>query len=97
MWRSNYEPPLVRLLWRCGVDMPPPHFMSFRSNAAISGTGSALVFGVVRRLIEGPDNTRSLVAVLLELVVLGALFGLGMAGIVERAKRKYRLPAWQDL
>src|SRR5512146_344634 len=85
MWRSNYEPPLVRLLWRCGVDVPPPHFMSFRNNAVIFGTAFSIVFGVVRRLIEGPD-TRSLVAVLLELVVLGALFGLLMAGIIERAK-----------
>lgn len=97
MWRSNYEPPLVRLLWRCGVEVPPPHFMSFRNNAVIFGTAFAIVFSVVRRLIEGPDNSRSLVAGLLELVVLGALFGLLMAGIIERAKRKYRLPTWREL
>ncbi len=27
IWRSNYAPPLVRLAWRLGWDLPLPHFL----------------------------------------------------------------------
>lgn len=97
MWRSDYAPPLVRMLWLCGIDVPPPHFVSFRGNAVSYGTGFCIAFGVARWFIEGSDHTRSMVAILLEHVALSALFGLVMAAIIERGKRKYRLPAWQDL
>ncbi|MFZ6755548.1 DUF6404 family protein, partial [Undibacterium sp. Dicai25W] len=30
--RSNYAPPLVRLLWRVGIDIPPPHFGGIFTN-----------------------------------------------------------------
>ena len=97
MWRSNYAPPLLRLLWLCGFDVPPPHFVPFSTNAIVFGTTFAVAFGVVRRLLEGPDIARSLPAVLLELVLAGVLFGLVMATLVERAKRKHQLPRWRDL
>ena len=97
MWRSNYAPPLVRILWLCGIDVPPPHFVSFRGNAFGYGMGFFITFGVARWFIEGPDHTWSLLAVLLEHSVLSALFGLGMAAFIERGKRRFRLPVWQDL
>jgi predicted membrane protein len=97
MWRSNYAPPLLRMLWMCGIDVPPPHFVPFRVNAVMFGATFAVAFGAVKRLIEGPDIARSLFAVLLELVVVGALFGLLMAGLFERGKQKFRLPLWRDL
>lgn len=27
MWRSNYAPPLLRILWRLGIRLPPLPFM----------------------------------------------------------------------
>ena len=27
IWRSNYAPPLVRLAWRLGWDLPLPHYL----------------------------------------------------------------------
>ncbi|HBB4256863.1 TPA: hypothetical protein KAW31_005127, partial [Escherichia coli] len=29
MWRSNYAPPLLRILWRLGIRLPPLPFMPF--------------------------------------------------------------------
>ena len=97
MARGSYAPPFVRLLWLCGIDVPPPHFVRFRTNAFISGAVFAVSFGIIRRLLEGPDSTRSLPAILFELGVIGALFGLIMAGLFERGKRKHRLPTWREL
>lgn len=96
IWRSNYAPPFVRALWWCGVDVPPPHFVSFRGNAVSYGAGFFVAFGLAKRFIEGPDLARSVRAVLLEHVVISVLFGLLMAAVIERAKRKFRLPTWQD-
>lgn len=97
MWRSNYAPPFVRMLWWCGLDVPPPHFVSFRGNVVSYGAGFCVAFGMARWFIEGRDPAMSLGAVLLEHAVLSALFGLGMAAIIERGKKKYKLPAWREL
>ncbi|MFW8183281.1 DUF6404 family protein, partial [Klebsiella pneumoniae] len=29
MWKSNYAPPLIRLMWRLGINIPPPPFAPF--------------------------------------------------------------------
>jgi len=97
MARSNYAPPLLRMLWLCGLEVRPPHFVPLYANAIVFGTSFAVAFGVVRRLLEGPDITRSLLAVLIELVLAGVLFGVVMATFIERGKRKYQLPLWRDL
>lgn len=34
MARSHYAPPLIRLLWKAGVPVPPPHFQSFLPRSA---------------------------------------------------------------
>ncbi len=34
--RGTYAPPLMRLLWRCGVPVRPPHFMGFAGAAGES-------------------------------------------------------------
>ena len=42
MARSHYAPPLIRLLWKAGVQVPPPHFQSFLRTAL----GMGLWFGM---------------------------------------------------
>lgn len=97
IWRSNYAPPVLRALWWAGIDVPPPHFVSFRGNAISNGAVFFVTFGLARWFIEGYDYARSLRAVLLEHTVLSVLFGLLMAAVIERAKRKYKLPNWRGL
>ncbi|MDI7074987.1 DUF6404 family protein [Pseudomonas aeruginosa] len=29
MWKSNYAPPLIRLMWRLGINIPPLPFAPF--------------------------------------------------------------------
>jgi len=37
MWRSNYAPPLLRILWRLGIRLPPLPFMPFWQVAVLTG------------------------------------------------------------
>lgn len=42
MWRSNYAPPLLRILWRLGIRLPPLPFMPFWQVAVLTGAYGAL-------------------------------------------------------
>jgi hypothetical protein len=97
MWRSSYEPPLWRLLWRLGVEIPPPHFMGFWRYALFSGAyfavGMALLAGVQIKL----GNMRGDVTTLVIWLIARILYGLLMALITEYCRRKHHLPKWRDL
>ncbi|MEJ6226348.1 DUF6404 family protein, partial [Escherichia coli] len=41
MWRSNYAPPLLRILWRLGIRLPPLPFMPFWQVTLLMGSSSA--------------------------------------------------------
>nr|WP_248842048.1 DUF6404 family protein [Escherichia coli] len=38
MWRSNYAPPLLRILWRLGIRLPPLPFMPFWQVTLLMGS-----------------------------------------------------------
>ncbi|MGA3896879.1 DUF6404 family protein, partial [Escherichia coli] len=37
MWRSNYAPPLLCILWRLGIRLPPLPFMPFWQVTVLTG------------------------------------------------------------
>jgi len=41
MWRSNYAPPLLRILWRLGIRLPPLPFMPFWLVTMLTGAYGA--------------------------------------------------------
>lgn len=45
MWRSNYAPPLLRILWKTGVRIPPLPFASFWQVTLLMGTWFGPVWG----------------------------------------------------
>ena len=95
MRRSHYEPPLVRLLWRLEIDVPPPHFAPFAGSALLAGGLFALAWGLLTWFFVWPglSATASLVAC----VVAGALFGIGLAGYYAHGRQRFRLPSWRSL
>lgn len=97
MRRSHYEPPLVSLLWRLGVPVPPPHFASFFGCMAFAGAAFGVVWGQVMWFTTWSASGMDLHVALLVSTVSGLLFGLALAAIYAYGRRKHKLPAWEEL
>jgi len=89
MWRSNYAPPLYRLLWRLGVKIPPPHFLPpiFHFIFWFILVG---LFNEVNHIISYSHTIVVLPA------VAGVIAGSLMAWHYASASRKHGLPSWSD-
>ena len=95
--RWNYEPPIVRVLWRMGIDAPPPHFASFAYGALVSGASFAAIWALFLWLITWHSQGTSLALSIGMAAFGGLLFGVAMAGYYSVTRRKYRLPEWSTL
>ncbi len=97
MSRGNYEPPLVSLLWRMGIPVPPPHFASFVGSALFLGVTFAAVWGAVMWFFAWSKAGMDMHAAMLASTASGLLFGITMASFYAYGRRKYKLPKWKDL
>ena len=94
--RIRYEPPLFRLLWKIGVEVPPPHYMSFAKIAISYGGWFAAFWWSLMWMFVWSRQGRAMDDDVLGAVVAGAIFGLIMAWFYERDRRKLCLPAWES-
>lgn len=57
MWRSNYAPPLLRILWRLGIRLPPLPFMPFWQVTVLTGGLWGISWGCAMWFIyRGPSG-----------------------------------------
>ncbi len=94
--RSNYAPPYLRLLWRMGINMPPPHFAEFWQNAVFAGCFYSIVWGLLMYWVVWSKANLPQTTMLGSALVAGALFGLALASYYAYGKRKHGLPSWRD-
>lgn len=99
LMRSHYLPPATRLLWRMGMEAPPPHFVPFRRLATVAG----IYFGVTACLCAtailwwlGSTPGLMLTGSALALAS-GPVFGMALAAVYARDRRRHRFPAWEEL
>ena len=92
IWKSNYAPPLLKMMWALGIDCPLPHMVGFSASALVSGTCFALFMGLALRILEGQNAPH----LLLSSVLAGVFFGLTMAAYYAYGRRKYQLPLWKN-
>ena len=97
MRRSNYEPPVVSLLWRLGFAVPPPHFASFLGSMAFAGVSFGVVWGLAMWFLTWSGSGMDMHAAVLVSAVSGLLFGTAMAGVYAYGRRKHKLPSWNEL
>jgi hypothetical protein len=94
---STYAPPLMQLLWGCGVKVRPPHFMRFGANALLSGLWFGASWGVVMWvgfwLRQGVGAQLAVTSA----CVAGVGFGLFMASYYARQRKTHALPSWESL
>jgi hypothetical protein len=94
---SSYAPPLMQLLWRCGLKVRPPHFMGYGAAALLSGTWFGAGWGAVMWVAywssQGTDARMALIGA----IGAGLCFGLFMASYYARQRKKHDLPSWESL
>lgn len=88
-------PPLWRVLWACGIAVPPPPFLGFFSLTLLSGCWFGPVFALGAWLLgnRGP-KFMSVEAALWVALVTGLFFGLVMAVYYRSLARKHGLGSW---
>jgi hypothetical protein len=96
IWRSSYAPPLYRLLWRLGAEVPPPHFRSFAENFITVGPLFGLVWGSMMWLPAWLREEISLPMGFGAAVFAGSLFGLVLATYYRYGAAKHGIPLWRD-
>lgn len=97
MWRSNYEPPALRLAWRLGLHVPPPHFANLWAVFACCSLWFAIGWGAFMWLAVWSFHGMGASIVVVVAVSAGLLFGAAMVGYYAYGRHKYALPSWQSL
>jgi len=89
-------PPFYRLLWRMGIEVPPPHFASFGSIALMMGLYFGVAWGLFMWFVIWRDENMPIVIAVITSVLAGVLFGVAMAAFFRWRARKLALPRWED-
>jgi hypothetical protein len=93
MRRSNYEPPMLRLLWRLGIDMPPPHFAGVVRNLIFFGVPPGIGAGLGNVIANVILNKSG--AVLFTACFTSLFCGLIAASYYAYGARKHCIPRWK--
>jgi len=94
--KSTYAPPLFWLLWKLGVEVPPPHMAGFASNSLLMGGFFGVFWGLAMWLLLWGRQGMPLAIVVVAALLAGALFGLAMAWYLRYWARKRAIPRWRD-
>ena len=96
MRRSNYAPPMHRVLWWAGLQVPPPHFVSFGWNFVDTGLWFGVVWGILMWFMVWAREGMSPYVALIAAAFAGCFFGLCMAAYYRHGARKHGIPSWRD-
>jgi hypothetical protein len=95
--RTVYEPFAVKLLWKMGVQVPPPHFMSFWRMASLSAFWFTAAWGLWMWIFAWSGQGKPVATAVITACAAGLFFGLAMATFYLRDKKKHDLPDWESL
>jgi hypothetical protein len=95
--RRSYEPPWLRILWKLGFNIPPPHFASFWIIVVVTGSLFGVLWTGVMWLLVWLREGKTIGQLALTSVVMGTCFGIACASYYVYEKRKHKLPSWQEL
>jgi hypothetical protein len=96
MWRSNYAPPLHRLLWKLGAKLPPPHFQTVTANFVWAGVWFGVVGGLSMWITWWRSHGMSAERAFTGSIFASVLFGLSVAVRYRYGARKHHIPLWRD-
>lgn len=93
--RGAAAPLLWRLVWKLGWQLPPPLFLGFGTHVLIYGGFFGSIWGLVMYVVAWKAQGMSLLMAAGFAALAGLLFGLVMATVMRRHKRRLSLPPWQ--
>lgn len=91
-----YAPTLVKLLWRLGLKVPPPHFAGFFGTLLVSGTFFGVLWGVIMWFSGWSSHGMPLLYAIGISAGIGLAIGLCVAAYYRYAARKYSIPSWDE-
>lgn len=97
IWELNAAPPMSRLLWRLGVNVPPPHFISFAASAVSNGVGFGIIWSLLLYVLHPLSGITFPAPTMLKAIGGGLFVGLSMATYYAYGRDKYELPRWSSL
>ena len=89
-------PALFRLLWKLGINVPPPYFNSYLGNSLLSALYMFVFLGLWMKLFVW-DESGHLLRELFLVLLSACLFGLFAASMIEKKKVSLDLPKWEEL
>lgn len=92
--KSTAAPPAWRVLWRMGIEAPPPLFMSFLPVALGLGTLFAVFWGLPMWAFFWAFMDLPTSAVIIGSLTAGLFFGVSMAAYFRYLANKHGLPLW---
>ncbi|MGY0633795.1 DUF6404 family protein [Luteimonas sp. A478] len=92
--KNTAAPPLWRLFWRFGVEVPPPLFTPFIPGALAMSAFFTLFWGLLMWAVFWARQGMPISLMATASLAAGALFGLIMAAYFRHLARKHRLPTW---
>jgi hypothetical protein len=97
IWRKEYKIPLVRLLWRLGIDISLPWFSGYWRNSIISGFNMAVLWGLIMWVVDWSREGIHVVPAIVCSIFVGIIVGPIKANAYARLKSKHNLPSWDEL
>ncbi len=85
-------PPLFRLLWASGLELPPPLFLGFVPTMLITG----VPFAVVWALLNGFMKWVGIAIAFLVGICVSLLFGALVAAYYRHKLQRLSLPSWEN-
>jgi hypothetical protein len=95
--RPAYAPTIVTLLWRAGLEIPPPHFAPFLGVFTFAAAFIAIAWGLLMWFVVWAPHGEAVVTAIMISALVGVLAGLVIAGYYRYSSRKLALPRWEKL
>lgn len=97
IWRSNSNPPYLRLLRSIGQRPRPPHYQVFKRNFIGHGLWFAVCWGLLMWFFFWRTTDMTILLAFVSAGFAGVFYGLIMAAYYSNGQRKHRLTRWDDL
>ena len=94
--KSNAAPPLYKLFWRIGWELPPPIFASFLQNTIIQGVLFGIPWGMFMWFVLWRRQNGHLWVACLAAAFAGISFGIIMAHLWSKKNKKLGLGSWDQ-